>query len=84
MSEGRGRQDDGNDRADIQLAQVEFGALTVGETIGHLYLAEDTNTDATDRLVARYAVAALATAGIPVTFQFDSANPGDALRVLDT
>jgi hypothetical protein len=64
--------DDANDRFVFDAADVSYGALGTGATIGGLVVCKEITNDAASPIIARCGCTDTPTNGSPVTYQFDS------------
>lgn len=78
-------ENDTNDRGEAEANQVTFSSLAAGQTIGAAVVykraSAGSDTDASDWLIGYYDVTDTPTNGGDVVIQFDSASPGDFLRI---
>lgn len=64
--------DDANDRFVFDAADVSYGALGTGPTIGGQVLAKEVTNDAASPIIAFNGCTNTPTNGSPVTYQFDA------------
>jgi len=76
-------ENDTLDRVEYEADQATFTSLVAGQTIDAAIVFIQVTTDADSLLVAYYNLVDTPTNGGNVNIQFDGADPGDFLRILN-